>query len=45
MIFILKILHMKNLCIIVALIIALSTNAQARLGSKSKDICEEFDLN
>jgi hypothetical protein len=36
---------MKNLFIIVALIIALSTNAQARLGSKSLDICEEFDLS
>jgi hypothetical protein len=36
---------MKNVCIIVALIIALSTNAQARLGSKSQDICEEFNLN
>jgi hypothetical protein len=35
---------MKNVCIIVALIIALSTNAQARLGSKSQDICEEFNL-
>ncbi len=35
---------MKNACIIVALIIALSVNAQARLGSKSQDICEEFNL-
>lgn len=35
---------MKNVCIIVALIIALSVNAQARLGSKSQDICEEFNL-
>ena len=36
---------MKNVCIIVALMITLSTNAQARLGSKSLDICEEFDLS
>ena len=35
---------MKNLSIIVALMITLSTNAQARLGSKSQDICEEFNL-
>jgi hypothetical protein len=35
---------MKYLSIIVALMIKLSTNAQARLGSKSQDICEEFNL-
>jgi hypothetical protein len=36
---------MKNLSIIVVLMITLSANAQARFGSKSQDICEEFDLS
>jgi hypothetical protein len=36
---------MKNLFIIIALMFTLTATAQARLGSKLKDICEEFNLD
>ena len=36
---------MKNLFIIIALMFTLTATAQARLGSKAKEICEEFDLS
>jgi hypothetical protein len=36
---------MKNLFIIVALMITLAANSQARLGKKSQEIYEEFELD
>lgn len=36
---------MKNLFIIVALMITLAANSQARLGSKAQDIYNEFELD